>query len=51
LSRIGKTKIIQLTENNREQLLQAAVQVVKNDSLLIFPTDTVYGIGGVAFSP
>jgi L-threonylcarbamoyladenylate synthase len=50
LSQIGKTKIFQLTENNREQLLQAAVQVVKKGSLLIFPTDTVYGIGGSAFS-
>ncbi|MBU1937093.1 threonylcarbamoyl-AMP synthase [bacterium] len=51
MSQIGKTRIIQLTENNREQLLQEAAQVVKNGSLLIFPTDTVYGIGGAAFSP
>ena len=50
MSQIGKTKTFQLTENNKEQLLQAAVQTVKKESLLIFPTDTVYGIGGAAFS-
>jgi L-threonylcarbamoyladenylate synthase len=50
LSQIGKTKIFQLTDNNREQLLRAAAQVVEKGSLLVFPTDTLYGIGGTAFS-
>jgi len=51
LSQTGKTKIVRLTRDNEEQILRQASSVLARDLLLIFPTDTVYGIGGAAFSP
>jgi tRNA threonylcarbamoyl adenosine modification protein (Sua5/YciO/YrdC/YwlC family) len=35
----------------REAGLQAAVEAVRRGSLVVFPTDTVYGVGADAFDP
>lgn len=51
MSQTGKTEIVRLTRDNEEQIRRQASSVLARDLLLIFPTDTVYGIGGAAFSP
>ena len=33
------------TENPNDKLLYTVVEVLKNGGVIIFPTDTVYGIG------
>lgn len=37
--------------DTREDALQAAVDAVRAGKLIVLPTDTVYGIGGDAFTP
>jgi len=47
-----KTKIIRMDESNidRNQIRQAG-EILKQGGLVAFPTETVYGLGGDAFSP
>ncbi len=40
-------KILKLN-SNREQIITAAVTCLKNGGLVIYPTETVYGIGAIA---
>ncbi|HLL07583.1 MAG TPA: L-threonylcarbamoyladenylate synthase [Nocardioidaceae bacterium] len=40
-----------IDEPEREAGLQAAVEAVRRGSLVVFPTDTVYGVGADAFDP
>lgn len=41
-----KTKIIKIDESNIDKdLINAAVDVIKNSGLVAFPTETVYGLG------
>ena len=44
------TKYINLIENYNEKEIQKASEEIKNGNLVIFPTETVYGIGANAFN-
>ena len=44
-----ETKILQVNpEQFGDEELQEACQVLRNDGLVAFPTETVYGLGGNA---
>ncbi|MBU5427851.1 threonylcarbamoyl-AMP synthase [Tissierella pigra] len=44
------TKILKITENNiDEDLINEAINVIKNGGLVAFPTETVYGLGANGF--
>lgn len=43
-------KIFDWKENINKKELEEVIEVLKNDGIIIFPTDTVYGIGGNCFS-
>ncbi|MBM3324661.1 MAG: L-threonylcarbamoyladenylate synthase [Calditrichaeota bacterium] len=49
MSPIGETRILRLTQEDEPEILQEALTAVERGQLLVFPTDTVYGIGGGAF--
>jgi L-threonylcarbamoyladenylate synthase len=51
LSQTGNTQILRLKPESWSQVLDKAARTIAEGSLLIFPTDTVYGIGGAAFIP
>ena len=40
------TKIYNWKEKIDEKELKEVVQILKNNGVIIFPTETVYGIGG-----
>lgn len=40
---------IRLDEENKEQILEKAVEVIRSGGLVVFPTETVYGLGANAF--
>lgn len=42
--------VIKLTKQNLDNIVQAARQVIEDNGLLIYPTDTLYGIGGNGLS-
>ena len=47
-----ETKILQVNpEQFGDEELQEACQVLRNDGLVAFPTETVYGLGGNALDP
>jgi L-threonylcarbamoyladenylate synthase len=41
---------IALTAENASEVARTMIQSVRNGDLILFPTDTVYGLGGLAFS-
>lgn len=41
---------IVVTEENREESLAKAAEILRSGGLVAFPTDTVYGIGAMAFA-
>lgn len=41
-------EIIRLEERTKEEIVQAAVEILKNGGLLVYPTETCYGIGADA---
>lgn len=41
---------IELNDANAAEATRLAVEAVRRGDLIIFPTDTVYGLGGLAFS-
>lgn len=41
-----QTKIVTVTEENKEQTLKEAGSILKAGGLVAFPTETVYGLGG-----
>jgi L-threonylcarbamoyladenylate synthase len=43
-------KLIELTEDNFLECVELTVDAAKSCQLLLLPTDTVYGLGGLAFS-
>ena len=46
-----ETKIITITDpDGSEQLLAEAGQIIREGGLVVFPTETVYGLGGLATS-
>ena len=44
------SKIFDWKENIKEEELQEVEETLKNGGIVIFPTDTVYGIGCNCFS-
>ena len=44
------TKIYNWKEKIDEKELNEVIQILKNNGVIIFPTETVYGIGGNALS-
>ena len=42
-------KYIDLRDTNNYDVIDKAAQVIKNGGLVLFPTETVYGIGANAF--
>lgn len=38
-------------EKNKEKAIQEAIEVLKNGGLIVFPTETCYGLGGDATNP
>ncbi len=47
-----KTKILKINpEKPEESIIKEAAQIIKNGGLVIFPTDTVYGLGANALLP
>ncbi|MCM1268581.1 MAG: L-threonylcarbamoyladenylate synthase [Bacteroidales bacterium] len=45
------TKVIAITEENRDAALYEAGEIIKAGGLVAFPTETVYGLGGDALNP
>ena len=43
-------QVLELTPETHEECVGRMVASAKNGELILFPTDTVYGIGGLAFS-
>lgn len=47
-----KTELVEIkSQQNREELLERAGQIIKKGGLVAFPTETVYGLGGDALNP
>ena len=44
------TKIFDWKENNNKKQMQEVVETLKNEGLVILPTETVYGLAANAFS-
>src|SRR3989338_6166672 len=44
------TEIIKITEQNREGVVGKAGKIIKNGGLVVFPTETVYGLGANVFN-
>ncbi len=44
-------KIIKLTSKDKKEKLTPAVKAIKNGDLVVFPTETVYGLGADCFNP
>lgn len=42
------TEVVKITESNTEEILSRAAQIIKNGGLVVFPTETVYGLGANA---
>ncbi len=45
------TRMIAVTQEERERILQEAGSIIRNGGLVAFPTETVYGLGGDALNP
>ncbi len=45
-----KTKILKINETNKESVYLEAASIIKNGGLVVFPTETVYGIGANALN-
>ncbi len=47
-----KTEIIKITkDDNLEEKLKSSAEIIKNGGLVVFPTETVYGLGGDGLNP
>lgn len=44
------TKYYDLAKDNKEIAIKKAAHVIKTGGLVLFPTETVYGIGGYGLS-
>jgi L-threonylcarbamoyladenylate synthase len=42
--------LVELNEENRSEVVSLMVESARRGDLILFPTDTVYGLGGLAFS-
>ncbi len=43
-----QTETVKLTKENRQRTLDRAVRIIKSGGLVVFPTETVYGLGANA---
>jgi L-threonylcarbamoyladenylate synthase len=44
-----QTEIVKITEENKKEVLQKAADIIKASGLVVFPTETVYGLGANTF--
>jgi L-threonylcarbamoyladenylate synthase len=44
-----QTEIVKITEENKKEVLEKAATIIKNSGLVVFPTETVYGLGANVF--
>ena len=44
-----QTEIIKITDENSKKVLSKAAGIIKNGGLIVFPTETVYGLGANVF--
>ena len=44
-----KTEISKITEKNSKEVLNKAAKIIKSGGLVVFPTETVYGLGANVF--
>ncbi len=44
-----QTEIVKITDQNKEEVLNRAADIIKNGDLVVFPTETVYGLGASVF--
>ncbi len=44
-----QTEIVKITEQNSKEVLSKAANIIKNGELVVFPTETVYGLGANVF--
>ncbi len=42
--------LVELTSENHAEIVRLTVEAARRGDLILFPTDTVYGLGGTAFS-
>jgi L-threonylcarbamoyladenylate synthase len=42
--------LVELTSDNHAEVVRLTVEAIRRGDLVLFPTDTVYGLGGLAFS-
>jgi L-threonylcarbamoyladenylate synthase len=45
-----ETKVIKITDKNSEETLTSAANMLKRGGLVVFPTETVYGLGANVFN-
>ncbi|OGI89141.1 threonylcarbamoyl-AMP synthase [Candidatus Nomurabacteria bacterium RIFCSPLOWO2_01_FULL_40_15] len=45
-----QTEILKLTDSNRKEVLEKASLIIKNGGLVVFPTETVYGLGASVYN-
>jgi len=43
-----QTEIVKITTENKKEVLDKAASIIKNGGLVVFPTETVYGLGANA---
>jgi L-threonylcarbamoyladenylate synthase len=45
-----QTEILKITDENKNEILHTAANVIQEGGLVVFPTETVYGLGADAFN-
>jgi len=44
-----QTEIVKITDENKKEVLEKAANIIKSGGLVVFPTETVYGLGANVF--
>ena len=44
-----QTEFVKVTKKNKKEALGRAINIIKNGGLVVFPTETVYGLGANIF--
>lgn len=44
-------KYFYLTRENLDQVVEESAEILKNGGVIVYPTDTIYGLGGDPFQP
>ncbi|HAS80696.1 MAG: Sua5/YciO/YrdC/YwlC family protein [Candidatus Nomurabacteria bacterium GW2011_GWE1_32_28] len=45
-----QTEVLKITDKNSDEVLKKAALIIKNGGLVVFPTETVYGLGANIFN-